>query len=92
VPVAALLRPLLDTLTTDPGGAGSLAWEATDPGHDLRSSQTGSDPGSEPPGLDLAPVCCPPLPGDRSLEACGVGHGAVLVLLNRPAVASPRGN
>ena len=42
------------------------------------------DPVSGPtPGpLALALVCGVGLPLERSLEACGVGHGAVLVLLD----------
>jgi hypothetical protein len=42
------------------------------------------DPVSGPtPGpLALAPVCGLGLPPERSLEACGVSHGAVLVLLD----------
>jgi hypothetical protein len=34
-----------------------------------------------PIAATLAPVCGRPLPAERSLEACGVGHGAVLVLM-----------
>jgi hypothetical protein len=34
-----------------------------------------------PIAATLAPVCGRPLPAERSLEACGVGHGAVLVLI-----------
>jgi WXG100 protein secretion system (Wss), protein YukD len=42
------------------------------------------------PGLPaLAPVCGVSLPPERSLEACGVGHGAVLVLLDRPEGTLP---
>jgi hypothetical protein len=40
-------------------------------------------------GLGLALVCGPSLPVDRSLAACGIGDGAVLVLLDR--TAAPRG-
>jgi hypothetical protein len=32
-------------------------------------------------GLGLAPLCGSALPLERSLEACGIGHGAVLVLI-----------
>jgi hypothetical protein len=113
VPVAALMRPLLDALTTDPGDRGderSQAWAVTNPGTGPPHSQGGEDPGSRPPdvprsyggedpgserpdhdvGLALAPVCGPALPRDRSLEASGVGHGAVLVLLDRPPAARSR--
>jgi WXG100 protein secretion system (Wss), protein YukD len=41
--------------------------------------QPGGAPGE---GLGLAPLCGPPLPVERSLAACGIGHGAVLVLVN----------
>jgi WXG100 protein secretion system (Wss), protein YukD len=41
------------------------------------------------PSLALAPVCRARLPVERPLEACGVGHGAVLVLLDAPAGAAP---
>jgi hypothetical protein len=41
-------------------------------------------------GLALAPLCGQPLPVERSLEAFGVGHGAVLVLIGgSPAPPSP---
>jgi hypothetical protein len=43
-----------------------------------RQAQPGPDPGGR---LALAPLCGQPLPVERSLVACGIGHGAVLVLL-----------
>lgn len=47
-----------------------------------RQAQPGADPGADPGGrLALAPLCGQPLPVERSLVACGIGHGAVLVLL-----------
>jgi WXG100 protein secretion system (Wss), protein YukD len=45
--------------------ADALAVERASPAHELA----------------LAPVCAGSLPLDRSLVACGVGHGAVLVLV-----------
>jgi hypothetical protein len=45
----------------------------------------GGDPGR---GLGLAPLCGPPLPLERSLVACAVGHGAVLVLVRPPDAPS----
>jgi hypothetical protein len=48
--------------------------------------QPGGAPGDE---LGLAPLCGPPLPAERSLAACGIGHGAVLVLVN--AMLAPSG-
>lgn len=44
----------------------------------VRSSLPGDHPGG---GLGLAPLCGRPLPLERSLPACGIGHGAVLALL-----------
>jgi hypothetical protein len=47
-----------------------------------QKAQPGPDPGADPGGrLALAPLCGQPLPVERSLVACGIGHGAVLVLL-----------
>lgn len=47
-----------------------------------QQAQPGPDPGADPGGrLALAPLCGQPLPVERSLVACGIGHGAVLVLL-----------
>jgi hypothetical protein len=46
------------------------------------------DPGET---LGLAPVCEAPLPVERSLSACGVGHGAVLVLVPAGAAADAPG-
>jgi WXG100 protein secretion system (Wss), protein YukD len=42
-------------------------------------------------GLGLAPVCEAVLPLERSLMACGVGHGAVLVLVDRNASCAGTG-
>src|SRR6266545_4925075 len=42
------------------------------------AQQAQPDPGGR---LALAPLCGQPLPVERSLVACGIGHGAVLVLL-----------
>jgi hypothetical protein len=67
VPIADLLGPLADALAHDPGTA--------DPSGQPRR------PAAPPLALALAPVCGARLPPERSLEACGVGHGAVLVLL-----------
>src|SRR6266536_2984787 len=41
-------------------------------------------------GLGLAPLCGPPLPVERSLAACGLGHGAVLVLFDETPRPAPR--
>lgn len=66
VPIADLLRPLSEALA-----------QQAQPGPD-----PGPDPGADPGGrLALAPLCGQPLPVERSLVACGIGHGAVLVLL-----------
>jgi len=47
-----------------------------------QQAQPGPDPGADPRGrLALAPLCGQPLPLERSLVACGIGHGAVHVLL-----------
>jgi hypothetical protein len=37
------------------------------------------------PALGLAPLCGEALPVGRSLEECGIGHGAVLVLIGGSA-------
>ena len=66
VPIADLLGPLADALAHDPGAA----------------TRNGEARGPSAPPLALAPVCGAGLPPERSLEACGVGHGAVLVLLD----------
>ena len=95
VPVSALLRPLLDALTADPGDEWGQARGVDGRGPDFHDGH-GGDPGSTQPdpdltpNLDLAPVCGPALPRDRSLEACGVGHGSVLVLLDQPAADRPQ--
>jgi len=66
VPIADLLEPLDDALAQDPGPA----------------ARNGKVRGPAAPPLALAPVCGVSLRPERSLEACGVGHGAVLVLLD----------
>lgn len=87
VPIADLLAPLADALAVEPARRGPESGDlrsrtpgrgAGEPG-DLRSRRTpGRDPGE---GLGLAPLCGGVLPVDRSLAACGIGHGAVLVLV-----------
>ena len=66
VPIADLLGPLADALAHDPGVA----------------DRTDEPRGPAIPPLALAPICGVRLPPARSLQACGVGHGAVLVLLD----------
>jgi hypothetical protein len=62
-------------------------WDLLGPLADALAGGLGSHHERHPPGprattLVLAPVCGARLPVERSLEACGVGHGAVLVLLD----------
>ena len=46
----------------------------------------GTDADAQPAlGLALAPLCGEALPAGRSLEECGIGHGAVLVLIGGSA-------
>jgi hypothetical protein len=69
VPVADLLWPLATALV---GG------DAPSPGSGgVRQSAAG--PGGE---LALAPLGGAPLPADRTLGVCGIGDGAVLVLID----------
>lgn len=92
VPVADLLGLLADALAHDPGAAARNG-ETRGPAAPPLAPAPGSGPslpplalapvsGSTPGPLALAPVCGARLPPERSLEACGVGHGAVLVLLD----------
>jgi hypothetical protein len=78
VPVGDLLGPLAEALGVARAQPGDDRGD--DPG-----KQRGDDPGG---GLGLAALCGSPLPLGRSLSACGVGHGAVLVLMSPPATAS----
>jgi hypothetical protein len=68
VPIADLLEPLAGALAHDPGTA--------------TADHVGEPRGSAAPPRALAPVCGVRLPPERSLEACGVGHGTLLVLLD----------
>lgn len=70
VPIADLLGPLAEAL------AATLRRPA------------GTDAGAQPAlglALALAPLCGEALPAGRSLEECGIGHGAVLVLIGGSA-------
>src|SRR6266508_1111776 len=92
VPVGDLLRPLAAAVSTGPRtpgsrGTGGAALDPPPP----RSRGTGGA-AQDPPGparaLALAPLGGLPLPAGRTLAACGVGDGAVLVLIDgRPPVA-----
>ena len=66
VPIAELLGPLADALAHNVAG----------------ETRNGEQRGRAVPPPALAPVCGRTLPPGRSLEACGVGHGAILVLLD----------
>jgi hypothetical protein len=69
VPIAELLEPLATAVGPAGASAGSGA-----------TAQSPARPG-RPPSLMLAPLGGTPLPPDRSLGACGIGDGAVLVLI-----------
>jgi hypothetical protein len=85
VPIGDLLGPLAEALGAARARPGGGPGASADRG-------PGEDPGDDPgEGLGLAPLCGPPLPLERSLSACGVGHGAVLVLMSPPATASHHG-
>lgn len=73
VPIADLLGPLAEALADDaaPDAGGSARND--------RPPEAGRR--ARPIAATLAPLCGRPLPAQRSLEACGVGHGAVLVLI-----------
>jgi hypothetical protein len=78
VPIADLLVPLAEALAaTVRRSAGTDA--RTDAGIDA-GIDAGTDAGT-PQALGLAPLCGEALPAGRSLEECGIGHGAVLVLI-----------
>jgi hypothetical protein len=85
VPIADLLEPiagLFEPRAESPGaaalptsiGSDTMGPEALSPAF----VGTGAD---RRPALGLAPLCEEALPVGRSLEACGIGHGAVLVLV-----------
>ncbi len=77
VPVGDLLRPLAAAVSTGPRTSGSRGFGGA-----------GQGPPGPGRGLALAPLGGLPLPADRTLAACGVGDGAVLVLVDgRPPVA-----
>ena len=78
VPIADLLGPLAEALATpQPRPGADPSTPAAGP-----ADRPGDGPADRPGGgLGLAPLCGWPLPLDRSLLACGIGHGAVLVLL-----------
>lgn len=78
VPIADLLGPLADALAHDPGTADPSGQPRRPAAPPLALAPVS---GPTPAPLALAPVCGARLPPERSLEACGVGHGAVLVLL-----------
>jgi hypothetical protein len=86
---------------TGPSGRRDLAIPADVPVGDLLSQVAaalpGGDSAGEPDGQPgragqarwrLAPLGGDPLPPDRSLAACGVGHGATLTLTLEPPPAS----
>lgn len=91
VPIADLLVPLADAFAVEPAPPGpepgdlrsrrTQGRDAGGPG-DLRTRTPGRDPAV---GLGLAPLCGAVLPVERSLAACGIGHGAVLVLVDGDA-------
>jgi hypothetical protein len=68
VAVADLLRPLAVAVGIDlpSPGSGGVGQRAASPGGELA----------------LAPLGGAPLPADRALGACGIGDGAVLVLID----------
>lgn len=74
VPIADLLPPLAAAMR---GGVDPSA------GSPSAGSPSAMDPALGDPsgGLALAPLGGAPLPADRTLALCGVGDGAVLVLL-----------
>jgi hypothetical protein len=77
---------------TGPSGRRDLAIPADVPVGDLLSQVAAALPGGDPAAVKaqqgeagqarwrLAPLGGDPLPPDRSLAACGVGHGAILTL------------
>ena len=69
VPIAELLRPLATAVALGGPCAGLGATPGRPP------------PPGCPPSLALAPLGGAPLPPDRTLTACGIGDGAVLVLI-----------
>jgi hypothetical protein len=69
VPIADLLWPLALALTF-PGSAPTYG-------------AAGPTPAAPEPDLALAPLGGGPLPADRTLGACGIGDGAILVLIDR---------
>jgi len=74
VPIADLLGPLAEALA--PTVRRSAGIDArTDAGTDAGTRQA----------VSLAPLCGEALPAGRSLEGCGIGHGAVLVLIGGAA-------
>ena len=98
VPIADILGPLAQALADDPPPARRLRAPHQGPapspvepsGAKVPGPVTAAvapDPAEGPgetvrQGLALAPLCGQPLPVERSLEACGVGHGAMLVLID----------
>jgi hypothetical protein len=90
LPIAELLGPLAQALV----GAVHQDEAAAHPGGSQPGAPDGGGPGAPGEGpamksLALAPLCGRSLPAERSLGACGVGHGAVLVLIDGSAVATP---
>jgi hypothetical protein len=81
VPIADLLGPLTEALSDDAHLSGAARGVAS--GCEARPGEGVVNE------LALAPLCGPPLPLERSLEACGVGHGAVLALIAPHPGASP---
>jgi hypothetical protein len=85
VPIADLLEPiadLLEPLADCPGAAAFPTSIGSDTVGPEALSPTFVGTGAERRrALGLAPLCGEALPLGRSLEACGIGHGAVLVLV-----------
>ena len=91
VPITDLLGPLVEALADDPPGPRPRAHPAgadrpvrpgAAAGRDAPRAGKQRDGGDAGKILGLAPVCGRALPVERSLDACGVGHGAVLVLID----------
>jgi hypothetical protein len=78
IPIADLLWPLALALTF-PGSAPTYGAAGPTP----PPGTAGPIPAAPEPDLALAPLGGGPLPADRTLGACGIGDGAILVLIDR---------
>jgi hypothetical protein len=87
-PIADLLEPIADLLeprAESPGAAALPTSIGSDTAGPDALSPAFAGTGAEwRRALGLAPLCGEALPLGRSLEACGIGHGAVLVLVRAP--------